>query len=50
MLSLNSWRTHRVRRAVKAGLGSEALALDDDLAELEGLWAMYSEFGVSTDS
>ena len=38
-LSLNSWKSHRLRRAVKASLGSEALAMDDGLAELEWIKA-----------
>ena len=41
--SLNSWRSHRLRRVVKASLGSEALAMDDALAELEWVRALYSE-------
>ena len=49
-LSLNSWRSHRVRRAVKASLGSEALAMDDALAELEWLRAMYCEVCVPNTS
>ena len=43
--SINCWRSHRLRRVVKASLGSEALALamDDGLAELEWLRALYAE-------
>ena len=33
--SINSWRSHWLKRVVKASLGSEALAMDDGLAELE---------------
>ena len=42
-LSINSWKSHRLRRAVKASLGSEALALDDGLAELEWVKALFCE-------
>ena len=45
-LSINSWKSHRLRRAVKASLGSEALALDDGLAELEWLKALYCEVAI----
>ena len=41
--SINCWRSHRLRRVVKASLGSEALAMDDGLAELEWLHALYAE-------
>ncbi|CAE7350344.1 RE1 [Symbiodinium sp. CCMP2592] len=41
--SINSWKSHRLRRVVKASLGSEALAMDDSLGELEWLRAMYAE-------
>ena len=41
--SINSWRSHRLRRMVKASLGSEALAMDDALAELEWVRALFSE-------
>ena len=41
--SINSWKSHRVRRVVKASLGSEALAMDDGLAELEWVKAMFTE-------
>ena len=41
--SINSWRSHRIRRVVKASLGSEALAMDDALAELEWVRALFSE-------
>ncbi|CAE7707824.1 unnamed protein product, partial [Symbiodinium necroappetens] len=41
--SVNSWKSHRVRRVVKASLGSEALAMDDGLAELEWIRALYTE-------
>ena len=41
--SINSWKSHRLRRVVKALLGSEALAMDDGLAELEWLRAGYAE-------
>ena len=42
-LSINSWKSHRLRRAVKASLGSEALAMDDGLAELEWIKALFCE-------
>ena len=42
-VSLNSLRSHRLRRVVKASLGCEALAMDDGLSELEWLRAMYVE-------
>ncbi|CAE7733243.1 GIP, partial [Symbiodinium necroappetens] len=42
-LSINSRKSHRLRRAVKASLGSEALALDDGLAELEWVKALFCE-------
>ena len=45
-LSINSWKSHRLRRAVKVSLGSEALALDDGLAELEWVKALYCEVAV----
>ena len=48
--SVNSWASRRVKRAVKASLGSEALAMDDALAELEWLRAMYSEVCVPNTS
>ena len=41
--SINCWRSHRLRRVVKASLGSEASAMDDGLAELEWRRAMYAE-------
>ncbi|CAJ1459913.1 unnamed protein product, partial [Effrenium voratum] len=41
--SINSWRSHRLRRVVKATLGSEALAMDDALAELEWIRALWCE-------
>ena len=41
--SINSWRSHRLKRVVKASLGSEALAMDDGLAELEWIKAMFTE-------
>ena len=41
--SVNSWKSHRVRRVVKASWGSEALAMDDGLAELEWIRALYTE-------
>ena len=37
--SINSWRSHKLRRVVKATLGIEALALDD--AELEWLRVVH---------
>ena len=37
------WASKRVRRTVRASLGSEALALDDGLAEVEWLRATWSE-------
>ena len=39
--SINCWRSHRLRRVVKASLGSEALAMDDGLAEFG--FAMFAE-------
>ena len=45
-LSINSWKRHRLRRAVKASLGSEALAMDDGLAELEWIKALFCELVV----
>ena len=41
--SINSWRSHRLKRVVKATLGSEALAMDDALAELEWIRALWCE-------
>ena len=41
--SINSWRSHKLRRVVKATLGSEALAMDDALAEAEWLRALWHE-------
>ena len=41
--SINSWRSHKLRRVVKAILGSEALAMDDALAEAEWLQALWHE-------
>ena len=41
--SVNSWRSHRLKRVVKATLGSEALAMDDALAEVEWVRAMWHE-------
>ena len=38
--SINSWRSHRLKRVVKATLGSEALAMDDALAEIEWVRAL----------
>ena len=43
MFSIICCRSHRPRRVVKASLGSEALAMDDGLAELEWLRAMFAE-------
>ena len=45
-LSINSWKSRRLRRAVKASLGSEALALDDGLAELEWVKALFCEVAI----
>ena len=45
-LRINSWKSHRLRRAVKSSLGSEALAMDDDLAELEWTKALFCEVAV----
>ena len=39
--SINSWRSHRLRRVVKATLGSAALAMDDALAEVEWVRALW---------
>ena len=41
--SINSWRSHRLRRVVKATLGSEALAMYDALAEVEWIRALWHE-------
>ena len=41
--SINSWKSHRLKRVVKATLGSEALAMDDALAEIEWLRAFWHE-------
>ena len=41
--SINSWKSHRLKRVVKATLGSEALAMDDALAELEWVRALWHE-------
>ena len=42
-LSLICWKSHKLRQTVKASLGSEALAMDDGMAELEWLRAMHAE-------
>ena len=41
--SINSWKSHKLKRVVKATLGSEALAMDDALAEVEWLRALWNE-------
>ena len=41
--SINSWKRHRLKRVVKATLGSEAWAMDDALAEIEWLRALWHE-------
>ena len=41
--SLNSWRSHKLKRVIKATLGSEALAMDDALAEVEWVRALWHE-------
>ena len=41
--SINSWKSHRLKRVVKATLGSEALAMDDALAEIEWVRALWHE-------
>ena len=41
--SLITWKSKKVRRVVKASLGSEAQALDDALGELEWVRAIWSE-------
>ena len=41
--SIMCWKSHKLRRVVKASLGSEALAMDDGLSELEWLRAMLAE-------
>ena len=41
--SINSWRTHKLKRVVKGTLGSEALAMDDALAEIEWVRALWHE-------
>ena len=43
MISVNSWKSHRLKRVVKASMGAEALAMDDALAELECVRALYTE-------
>eukprot|EP00435_Cladocopium_sp_Y103_P060316 s936_g22.t1 len=43
MFSINSWRSHKLKRVVKATLGSEALAMDDALAEVEWVRALWHE-------
>ena len=45
--SLNSWRSHKLKRVVKATLGSEALAMDDALAEVEWIRALWQEIWTS---
>ena len=41
--SINSWRSHKLKRVVKATLGSEALAMDDALGEIEWIRALWHE-------
>ena len=41
--SINCWRSHRLKRVVKATLGSEALAMDGALAEIEWVRALWHE-------
>ena len=41
--SILCWKSHKLRRVVKASRGSEALAMDDGLSELEWLRAMHAE-------
>ena len=41
--SINSWKSHKLKRVVKATLKSEALAMDDVLAEVEWLRALWNE-------
>ena len=41
--SINSWKSHRLKRVIKATLGSEALAMDDALAEVEWVRALWHE-------
>ena len=41
--SISSWRSHKLKRVVKATLGSEALAMDDALAEIEWVRALWHE-------
>ena len=41
--SINSWRSHRVKGVAKASFGSEALAMDDALAEIEWARALWHE-------
>ncbi|CAE7830815.1 RE1 [Symbiodinium sp. CCMP2592] len=41
--SIICWKSHKLRRVVKASLGSETLAMDDGLSEMEWLRAMYAE-------
>ena len=38
------WKSHRLKRVVKASLGAEALSLDDGLAECEWARALWYEF------
>ena len=42
-VSLICRKSHKLRRTVKASLGSEAMAMDDGMAELEWLRAMHAE-------
>lgn len=48
--SINSWKSHKLRRVVKAILGSEALAMDDALAEIECVRALWHEILDTTSS
>ena len=41
--SINSWKSHRLKRVIKATLGSEALAMDDALGEVEWIRALWHE-------
>eukprot|EP00439_Symbiodinium_sp_Y106_P069857 s1629_g12.t1 len=48
--SILCWKSHKLRRVVKASLGSEALAMDDGLSELEWIRAMHAEICIPAAS
>ena len=41
--SINSWRSHKLKRVIKATLGSETLAMYDALTEIEWIRALWHE-------